>query len=313
MSGTPTASHLAHHDDEDDEADGAAGDLEDVVGARVALGVHEVRLEAVDLALARSSWGWPGRRAGRWWRRAARGSPRSRSRACSGLASDGATVVLLGSRRACAGLGGRRAKVTRPSAVRIVRGSKPKGSSSRWAAISASSVSTSYVAPSATITPSESTTRPRAQLEGVGQVVGDHQHRHVERAQDVGELAARGGVEVGRRLVEHQDLRLHRQHGGDRDPAALAEDEVVRRPVGEVRHPDPVEGVAAPAARAPRRAARGWPARTRRRRAPLPMNSWSSGSWKTMPTRRRTSREVRLGDRQAGDRDAARARRRGCR
>ena len=90
--------------------------------------------------------------------------------------------------------------------------------------------------------------RARAQLERVGQVVGDHQHRHVERAQDVGELAARGGVEVGRRLVEHQDLRLHRQHGGDRDPAALAEGQVVRRPVGEVGHADPVERVHRPGA-----------------------------------------------------------------
>ena len=68
----------------------------------------------------------------------------------------------------------------------------------------------------------------------VGQVVGDHQRRDVERAHDVGELAAGRRVEVRRRLVEHQDLGLHRQHGRDRDPAALPEAEVVGRPVGEV-------------------------------------------------------------------------------
>ncbi len=35
------------------------------------------------------------------------------------------------------------------------------------------------------------------------------------------------------------------------------------------------------------------------------MKSWSSGSWKTMPTRRRTSRHVPLVHRQPGDRDRA--------
>ena len=50
--------------------------------------------------------------------------------------------------------------------------------------------------------------RPRAELEGVRQVVGDHQHRDVERAHDVGELAAARRVEVRRRLVEHEDLRV---------------------------------------------------------------------------------------------------------
>src|SRR4051794_26949262 len=37
--------------------------------------------------------------------------------------------------------------------------------------------------------------RAGAQLEGVGQVVGDHQDGDVQRAEDVGELAARGRVE----------------------------------------------------------------------------------------------------------------------
>ena len=47
-----------------------------------------------------------------------------------------------------------------------------------------------------------------------------------------------GRVEVGRRLVEDEDLGAHGEHGGDGDPAALAEGEVVRGPVGEVAHPD---------------------------------------------------------------------------
>ncbi|KMR64672.1 hypothetical protein EY01_15400, partial [Staphylococcus aureus] len=43
--------------------------------------------------------------------------------------------------------------------------------------------------------------RPRAQLEGVRQVVGDHQDGQVERADDVGQLPPAGRVEVRRRLV----------------------------------------------------------------------------------------------------------------
>ena len=136
--------------------------------------------------------------------------------------------------------------------------------------------------------------RPRAQLEGVRQVVGDEQHRDVQRPQDVGELAARGRVEVGRRLVEHQDLRLHGEHRGDGDPAALAEGEVVRRAVGVLRHPDRLERLRAPGARARRRAGRGSSGPKATSSRTVPMNSWSSGSWKTMPTRRRISSRLSL-------------------
>ena len=98
--------------------------------------------------------------------------------------------------------------------------------------MAASSVSTSKVGPSATIDTVGEDDRAFAQLEGVRQIVSDHQHGHVERAQDVGELAPRRGIEVGGRLVEDEDLGLHRQHGRDGDPAALTEAEVVRGPVG---------------------------------------------------------------------------------
>ena len=62
--------------------------------------------------------------------------------------------------------------------------------------------------PSATITPFVHHHGSRAELQGVREVVGDHQHRDVERPQDVGELATAGRIEVRGRLVEHQDLRL---------------------------------------------------------------------------------------------------------
>ena len=105
----------------------------------------------------------------------------------------------------------------------------------------------------------------------------------------VGELPPGGRVEVRGRLVEHEQLRLHREHRRDRDPPALPEAEVVRRAV-DVRRP-------CRRRRAPRRPGR----RARRPRRPrlagpkatssrtVGMNSWSSGSWKTMATRRRIS------------------------
>ena len=58
---------------------------------------------------------------------------------------------------------------------------------------------------------------------------------------DLGELAPRLGVEVGRRLVEHEQRRVHRQHRARRHPAALAEAEVVGRAPGVAGHPDRVQ------------------------------------------------------------------------
>jgi hypothetical protein len=73
--------------------------------------------------------------------------------------------------------------------------------------------------------------------------VGDHEEGDVQAAEDVGELAARRGVQVARRLVEDQDLRAHGQHGGDGHAAPLPEGQVVRGPVGEVGHAHGLEGL----------------------------------------------------------------------
>ena len=78
-----------------------------------------------------------------------------------------------------------------PRTPSIRRGSKPKGSSSRWARIRSSSESRSRVAPVGDDHAVGQHHRPRAQLQGVGQVVGDHQHGDVQRAQDVGQLPPR--------------------------------------------------------------------------------------------------------------------------
>ena len=167
--------------------------------------------------------------------------------------------------------------------------------------ISSASVRTSYVDAVGHHVAVAEHDRPGAQLQRVGQVVGDHQHGHVQRPHDVGELPARRRVEVGRRLVEHQDLRLHRQHGGDRDPAPLAEGEVVRRPVDELGHADHAPARSSPGrrARAPEIPRLVGPNATSARTEP--MNSWSSGSWKTMPTRRRISARFGFSTGQSAD------------
>ena len=87
---------LADEGERSDDPDDRTGRLEDVVGARRArVGVDEVRLDARRPRGRRWSWGGRGRRAGRSWRRAARGSPRSRARAAGSVV---VPRVLLGSR-----------------------------------------------------------------------------------------------------------------------------------------------------------------------------------------------------------------------
>ena len=220
--GACSARDLADDGEQDDDADDGTGDLEDVVGARGAgVELDEVRLHRRHLASDdRLGVGAVGELVD------GRGEALAR---LLDLALERAHVL---------GHAGR---------LSMRRGSKPHGSSSRWAPISVVVGQHVERGPVGHHHSPAQHHAARAQLEGVGQVVGDHQHRHVEAAQDVGELAPRGGVEVGRRLVEHEDLGLHRQHGGDRDPAALAVGQVVRRAVDEVGHADAVERVHHPA------------------------------------------------------------------
>ena len=76
--------------------------------------------------------------------------------------------------------------------------------------------------------------------------MGHHEDGDVEGADDVGQLAARGRVEVRGRLVEHEDLRVHGEHRRDGDPSPLAEGQVVRRPVGELGHAHLCQGLEHP-------------------------------------------------------------------
>ena len=116
-------------------------------------------------------------------------------------------------------------------------GSKPKGSSSRLRAHQigvSQDLARRAVGDDATLVHHEGS---RAQLERVGQVVGDHQRRDAETPHDVGELTARHRIEVRRGLVEHEDVWPHREHGRGRDSATLTEAQVVGRPVGVGLHP----------------------------------------------------------------------------
>ena len=126
------------------------------------------------------------------------------------------------------------------------------------------------------------------------------------RVERLDQLAAGARVEVRARLVEHEQARVHRQHGGDRDPPPLAEAELVRRAVGVLAHAHGVQrasctrsstsGLESPRLSGPNATS----SRT------VGMNSWSSGSWKIRPTRARRSRDVVVADAQAGDLELAR-------
>ncbi len=76
-----------------------------------------------------------------------------------------------------------------------------------------------------------------AEFGGEREVVRDDEHRALERLEHLEQLSPRAGIEVGRRLVEHEQGRLHRQDGRDRHAPALAERELVRAAVCDVLHP----------------------------------------------------------------------------
>ena len=99
------------------------------------------------------------------------------------------------------------------------------------------------------------------------------------------QLAPRARVEVRRRLVEHEQPRVHREHGRDRHAPPLAERELVRRAVRHVLHPHGRQRVRHARA-APRSRARPRLSGPKATSSPtVGMNSWSSGSWNTSPTR----------------------------
>ena len=107
-------------------------------------------------------------------------------------------------------------------------GSKPSGSSSRWAAIVSVSARTVAGRPVGDDGAVRQDHRALAQLQRVRQVVSDHEDGHVKALEDLRHLATGGRVEVGGGFVEDEDLRSHRQHRGDGDPPALTEGQVVR-------------------------------------------------------------------------------------
>ena len=59
-------------------------------------------------------------------------------------------------------------------------------------------------------------------------VVGADQHRSIQVAQQVDEAAPATWIEAGRRLVQHEDARVHRQNGSHGHPLALANTQVMR-------------------------------------------------------------------------------------
>ena len=61
----------------------------------------------------------------------------------------------------------------------------------------------------------------------------------------VPELAARDGIDAGRRLVQQQDARLGHQRAGQRQLLLHAAAEPAGQPVGEALHPEHRRGSAA--------------------------------------------------------------------
>ena len=73
--------------------------------------------------------------------------------------------------------------------------------------------------------------------------MGDDERRARRRlrAEQRSELPLALRVDTARRLVEHEQVGLDREHRGDREPLALAAREVARVPLGERRQVEPLE------------------------------------------------------------------------
>src|SRR3712207_6075923 len=81
------------------------------------------------------------------------------------------------------------------------------------------------------------------------EVVGDYDDRSAPIPQgtyDAEQVLAGGWVKPSRRLVEHEDLRGHRQHASDRHPPLLAAGERVWGTSGEVRGAEQLQRLADP-------------------------------------------------------------------
>ena len=83
---------------------------------------------------------------------------------------------------------------------------------------------------------------PVGEVDRLLEVMRHHDHRDVLLAPDAGELLLHGdlrhGVERAERLVEQQDLGLHRQRAGDADALRHAARKLARIGVGEVAEAD---------------------------------------------------------------------------
>ena len=77
---------------------------------------------------------------------------------------------------------------------------------------------------------------PLAQLGGIGQIVGDDDHRGGQGSEGLGQFAARHRIEIGRRLVKYQDLRFTGQNRGQRRPPTLTTGEMRGAAVGVFGH-----------------------------------------------------------------------------
>ena len=84
---------------------------------------------------------------------------------------------------------------------------------------------------------------------GLG-IMGHHDNRLVqllsERLQQLEDLGCRLGIEIARRLVGHQQRRIHHQGAGDRHPLFLATGKLARKMVGPVGKVDQLQDVGNP-------------------------------------------------------------------
>ncbi len=79
--------------------------------------------------------------------------------------------------------------------------------------------------------------RAVAQLGGERKVVRDDQKRPVDYGEQLQQLASGPGIEVCRRLIEHERLRIGGEHRCNRDTATLSHRELMGSTVDRMRHP----------------------------------------------------------------------------